>query len=700
MKKYKSLIAVVFFLAVSGATLPEKTDSEFATRPDSYENGTLSPVPFIGAQVFIEPGQTAGEIDQWFRVLRENNFTVCRIRMFESYMRNEDGSWDFTLFDNAFRSADKYGIKVFATVFPYTEKSDIGGFKFPYDEEHLRSIAVFIQQLTTHFGQFESLHAWVLINEPGIGGRIPDTDFAGKKFAEWKQANPPKEYSENGYPVLVDVSGQAFLVDYNTWYLKWLAGEIRKYDPVHELHVNNHAIFQNCAEYDFPEWRTFLGSLGGSAHASWHFGYFTRRQYAVAMSANSEMIRSGAGDIPWLMTELQGGNNTYSGKAPMCPTKEEIAQWLWIVTATGGKGSIFWTLNPRASGIESGEWALLDFQDRPSDRMQEASRVAETLIRNRSLFENSRMVESSINILYLRQSLWAESKIARGSAQNFEAREAGGVMKSALAYFEALSEMGLNVNLKEFGEFEFGKPDYTGTAIILSHQIAVPEAYAIILEDFVRKGGKLIVDGLTAYYDENLLNTMKTGFPFENLFGGKLREFKLVGDFFDLDMEGTTLPAHLWLGYVVAGSGRVAGTRNGEAIALRNSLGQGEVLWIPSLIGLGSRKKGDYSPLTGFLSDELGRSIESVPVRFRKAQQNILMKTMTSGGSILAVVINKADKTGRIKLDFSVKTNDASILYNNKGGRVKGNRLWIAPEETMVIRWGLGGNDVYQDGGI
>ena len=43
-------------------------------------------VPFIGAQVFIEPGQTDAQVDGWFRTLRENGMGVCRIRMFESYM--------------------------------------------------------------------------------------------------------------------------------------------------------------------------------------------------------------------------------------------------------------------------------------------------------------------------------------------------------------------------------------------------------------------------------------------------------------------------------------------------------------------------------------------------------------------------------------------------------------------------------------
>lgn len=320
-------------------------------------------LPFLGAQVFIEPGQTPDEIDSWFRVMKENYMTVCRIRMFESYVHKGDSVWDFSLFDEAFYAAERHGIHIFATLFPATEKTDIGGFKFPRDEEHLQSIAAYIEKLVTHYRGFPALRGWVLINEPGTGGEIPKNDFIRKHFEEWLQNHPPREFTEKGYPVLLDLNDQAFLRDLNTWYLQWIANEIRKYDTVHELHVNNHAIFQNCAEYDFPSWRNFLSHLGGSAHASWHFGYFARQQYALAMSANSEIIRSGAGPLPWFMTELQGGNNTYSGFAPLCPSPQEITQWLWILFASEAKGGIFWSLNPRSSGIEAREWALLNFQN-------------------------------------------------------------------------------------------------------------------------------------------------------------------------------------------------------------------------------------------------------------------------------------------------------------------------------------------------
>ena len=644
-----------------------------------------SSVPEIGAEVFIEPGQTPQEIDTWFKRLKESHMSVTRIRMFESYMHKADGSWDYSLFDQAFKAGDKYGIKIYANLFPATSFTDVGGFKFPRNDAHLESIAAYIKNLVTHFKQFKSCYGWVPINEPG-SGRYPSQEFSQNKFNDWKKNQPIDAYTSKGYEHL-DFSDERFLVDYNTWFLKWLTDEIHKYDPQSPIHVNNHAIFQNVAEYDFSEWRKFLTSLGGSAHASWHFGYFSRGQYALAVSANSEIIRSGAGNIPWMMTEIQGGNNTYSGSAAMCPTKEEISQWLWTLIGTGSKGAIFWCLNPRASGTEAGEWAMLDFQDEPSDRMVTASDVAGVIQNHGSLFADATEVESGINIAYIRESLWVENKL-KGTGDKYEGRDPGGVMKSALGYFEALSEMGVQANIKEIDEFDFSKSDYSGTSIILSHQIAVPSRYWTKLEDFVSKGGKLIADGLTGYYDENAVCIMKTGFPLEKLFGGNIKEFKMTGNLFEEKVDDLTLPAHLWTGSIKIGTATAIGRFNNQVTAARNKYGKGEVIWIPTLLGLASRIKKDYTPLSHLLNKELKASFQSVPFHFKTLQKNMFMKTLKSGQSYITIIINKSaeNRSVVLKLKDGLHAN-AFILYADKKGKIAGNIIAIAPEETMVIQW-------------
>ena len=140
-------------------------------------------VPQIGAQVFVEPGQTPEDIDGFFRLLHDNGMKVARIRMFGAHMYR-GGEWDFSLYDEAFRAADKYGVRLFATLFPVTDElNDVGGFKFPRSKAHLREIDDYITAVVSHFRQYESLWTWVLQNEPGSGGtRVAMTDLAREVY--------------------------------------------------------------------------------------------------------------------------------------------------------------------------------------------------------------------------------------------------------------------------------------------------------------------------------------------------------------------------------------------------------------------------------------------------------------------------------------------------------------------------------------
>lgn len=640
--------------------------------------------PLVGAQVFIEPGQTPEQIEGWFAMLEDHDMKLARIRMFENYMRTPDGGWDFSLFDHAFRAAEKHHVKILGTLFPSTPFEDVGGFKFPRTEAHQAEIADYIQNAVTHFKKFSSLYGWVLVNEPG-SGKAPDEPLTREHFKQWQARQSTPAERRNAYQTL-GFDAERFLVDHTVWYLDWLAKEVRKHDTTSHLHVNNHNIFSTVLEYDFPRWRGFLDSLGGSAHASWHFRYFDRSGYARAMSANCEIIRSGAGDLPWIMTELQGGNNTYSGSQPMCPTAEEIRQWLWIVIGSGGKGSIFWTLNPRASGCEAGEWAMVDFLGQPTDRLTAAGDVAKTVNRHAPLFATAKPIDSGIDVLYTRESLWTE-KALQSSEFPLEGRMPGGVMESAIGYFEALSALGVCAGFKEIGEYDFTASDFTGRTIILSHQIALPARHVEKLEHFVRAGGKLIVDGLTGYYDENAHCEMQTGFPLTGVLGGRVKEFKLAGNLFDtvLTSPALTLPSHCWRGTLAPTTGKRTGENGGEVVGLRNQFGKGETLWVPSLLGLGSRL-GDSAPLTTLLVGEVAASIGKLPLSFEKPQPGMLMKTLRTDAGYLTVLIHKGRETAQIAMRLKEQFKP-SVIFADHGGRVDGTLVTIHPEETLVIRW-------------
>lgn len=491
-------------------------------------------VPQIGAQVFVEPGQTPEDIDGFFRLLRDNGMKVARIRMFGAHMYR-GGEWDFSLYDEAFRAADKYGVRLFATLFPVTDElNDVGGFKFPRSKAHLREIDDYITAVVSHFRQYESLWTWVLQNEPGSGGtRVAMTDLAREVYDRWLADFPPEERGE-GY-LKADFTQEKFLTYYTTWYLNHIAQLVERLDPQRGRHINPHQILGTLPDYDFPAYSKFLTSVGASLHLSWHFGMFSQREYPLGVSLMSDIIRHNALGNPFWITELQGGNVTASGNVPYCPTAAHTAQYLWTAIASGAEGVIFWSLNQRAAVMEAGEWGLLDFLRRPSDRMLEAAKVASVLQRHGEEFRGLKPAPAPVTLLYNIASLRIQRRNAETPASGEEGRQASACMKSLAAAYEAISAWGVTPEVADMATFDWD--DAAGCTAVIPHMVALPSEFRPRIESFVRNGGKLIVTGLSGFYDENMRCLFMNGFPLKSCFGAEVSEFKVAGEYFTLGEE-------------------------------------------------------------------------------------------------------------------------------------------------------------------
>ena len=645
------------------------------------ESITKGSKPFIGAQIFIEPGQSESQLDNCFNLMKKSKMEVCRIRMFELYMKDQEGKWDFSLFDRAFHLAEKYGIKVYATLFPKTDFSDIGGFKFPHTEQHLQEIAEYIKQVVTHFSNYSCLSAWVLMNEPGTTDIPWNESFTQNLYEKWVQEHHFEEYNKKGYSI-VNFEQDKFILAYQNWYLKWLANQVLKYDQRHELHVNPHNIFRLSRYYDFLAWRDFLDTFGGSAHASWHFSDFSRNHYPVAMSANAELLRAGAGEKPWLMTELQGGNNIYSGAIPLCPTKEEITQWLWVNLASEAKGGIFWSFNTRSTGAEAGEWGMIDFDGNATDRLEAAAYIAQFINRNKEEMSDVHVLESGITVLYTRTSLWTESLQNKGKIGVLE--RGNMVMQSPIAYFEALTEMGLQANFCEINEFDFSRSDYEGKVIILSNQISLSVKDIANLEKFVSKGGFLWVDGLSGLYDDQAHCTMVSGFAFEKLLGARPLEFKMVNKNFDIGID--SIAGYLWQGSLVLNGASGIINENKELIGSVNQLDRGKVIWIPTPIGLGARLVEDYKYLSLWIKKYLPKHIFTDIPHFSTYENDMFMKNFKTNKNICSLVINKSGKKKTITIS-GISKRKGYIWFSDKNAIIKNDTLIIPAEGTVVIKW-------------
>src|SRR5690606_35088755 len=306
------------------------------------------------------------------------------------------------------------------------------------------------------------------------------------------------------------------------------------------------------------------------------------------------------------------------------------------------------------------------------------------------LFSKVNIVESGVNLLYIRETLWVENKLLEPiPKKDVDARNYGASMKSLLAYHETLSGMGVQANVKEIGEFNFTSSDYTGISIILAHQVALPSRYWKALETFVAKGGQLFVEGLSAFYDENAVSLMRNTFPFTDMFGGEISEFRFVDNKFSFSFSANDLhlTSHAWLGFIDKKSGEILSTLDGKTTALRNTYGKGKVVWIPTLIGLGARQDNDYTKLAELLPHLLPLD---ETIHFTEFHDLVLMKTIRADGKLISVIINKNQNTQTVSIKGLRSFQKGELLLSNSettNTTDSSQNIMIKPEETLVIHW-------------
>ena len=186
------------------------------------------------------------------------------------------------------------------------------------------------------------------------------------------------------------------------------------------------------------------------------------------------------------------------------------------------------------------------------------------------------------------------------------------------------------------------------------------------LRSFVAKGGKLIVEGLSGYYDEDMRCRFQTGFPLQDVWGGCLQESKCTPGDFPMTLDGQTLPVHLWAGFI----------HPGGVTTLRNRYGKGEVYWVPSCIGLGARRATDYGPLSRLLLPEMA----ALPaIRLTRGHAGVLVQRFRADGKEGALLINKSGRAQEV----SFTRPGARVLYSSK----KNSGPALEPEECRILLW-------------
>ena len=667
--------------------------------------------PLLGAEIWIEPGQTPFQIDTWFRELADSHMPVARLFLMWPYLESAPDEWNFTLYDAAFRAAEKYHIHIVATLTPsglppfLGGDGSQGGGVLPTIKDQ-QFAAAYIAKVVEHYRSSSALDAWLLVNEPGQGpvanpaaipafkkwlakqySSVDQMNAAwGTAYKEFDAAQPPA--SRQLFNRNQELDWRAFWEHYQTAQLRWLADEVRKSDSNHPVHLNPAGLLGNLADVsdDLPSWRTFLDSLGCSIHPAWHFGLLNRDQYALGVSYLNDLVRGSIEPKPYWVTELQGGNNIYSGHKPMNPTPQDIAQWVWTSIGSGADRIIFWLLNSRAKGLEAGEWSLLDFQGLPSERLRTAAAIANVVNQHESFFSLARPYHSPITILLSLDTMNFEEVF---DADDDPARSRNAHILSALGFYEALSRLGPPPDIKYFNDYDWDKETKQPRVAILPDARVLTEVQIHALHSFIEHGNTLLITGLTGFYGPHATAWSLMGFPLAEVTGGRLKEVYLRGKTPVVSLTApsdTVLPSRFWISSIDSSSTTVIGQQNGEVIATERDLpGGGRAIWIPSPIGLGAWLT-DAQPLTQYLQASLN-DVLSAPFTLTQPQDSCLLRVLENQGAYLTVLTNGAETSKKCEIKAPPGLHATTLWGRMPQVSATGSTHLLEPQGTFVQLW-------------
>jgi beta-galactosidase len=648
--------------------------------------------PQLGAQIWIEPGQTPIEIDGWFAQLESAHMPVARLFMMWTYLETSPGQWDFSLYDAAFRSAEKHHVHIVATLTPNGPPLFRGGNggqgrDIITTPEGQAAAATYIAKIVQRYRSSPALDTWLLVNEPGQHpvstpvaiaafrtwtaqryGTVEAMNTAwGTRFSGFSAVQPiadERVWSRNR-----ELDWRTFWESFQTEQLKALANEVRKSDAVHPLHLNPAGITGNFADWsdDLPAWRSFLDTLGCSIHPAWHFALFPRDRYALGVSYTNDLVRGSIEPKPYWVTELQGGNNIYSGTAPMEPTPDDIAQWTWTSLGAGADRVIYWLLNARREGVEAAEWSMLDFAQKPSDRLETAAHIAATVDRESAFFSTAKPLSTPTTIIVSLQTMTFEEVFHQEDDPAYHrkedpARGSNAHFLEAAGFYEALSSLGVPPNVKQFDDYDWKAITPERRIAILPDMREMSLAQIDSLKAFVEHGNVLLISGLSGFYGPNAKAWPLAGFPLGEIVGAQLKEVHLRETPPEIALDPAhPLPSRLWLGTVTPQSAQATARDGAEVVATERTLpGGGSVSWIPSPIGLGAWFT-DSGPLALYLRSQILSKAAAVPFPQVTPSNACLVRVLQQKGSYATVVTNGGSAPTQCTLQVPAKLKPVSL---------------------------------------
>lgn len=462
---------------------------------------------------------------------------------------------------------------------------------------------LFLNWLRQTYGTVDSLNRGWNLHHAGLS--LGET----KLFRDWNDvAKNWRSLTSREYRHVRDIF--RFKVEHNLARIRQRAAGFRAFDAHAPYRGGGElGLFLPTAWYGvdmegIAEVMTGYGSFYPSMHFSWHYDQvnheLTRPMYMQAALMND--LFKGGWTGGWESTggpqQLDGERGALVNSYYVGPG--ELTQLFLSQLAAGFKGFGIWCWNSRSAGKEAGEYALLDRNGQVTDRAVRMGQIGQAMQRYRfELWQAHK--EPVVGVFYDWENEAAWGAMAVPGRDNFK-------MKPVEARV-GISRVLINANVP----FEYVTPTDLRKGLSGRYKVLyLPAVMAFqtdllpILTDYVRQGGRLVMDLPSGLYDGQMQKLPTgTASAFATLFGATVN---------DLQYAGTNRPQRLnnqpltgFTADLTPVSARpLARYDTGKPAILENRIDRGSALLLGYEASLGCFKPGDESAEKQVLKYVLG----------------------------------------------------------------------------------------------
>lgn len=658
--------------------------------------------PFIGSEVWVQPWHSAESIHIQFEQMKQYGMKYARIFLDWRHVEPVRGSYDFSLYDTVFKAAEKNGIGLQITLMhlnwlPRWRQKEIVRQDVLYDPEpeNCKLRDQYVREVVRRYKDSKAASVWILANEPRL--QLPKTKANLKHFRKFiaKQHSEPEELYklygtrnaeeigdvkpdgsiELGMDLQWEFAGEIDWAKMETeallWHLVKTKECIRKEDKQHLITVNPDDISKATPiEGGRDIWRigNIVDFFGMSCHVAWHSARFAQDRVHQSISMFCDIAKSATSHSEgcFQVTELQAGTNYFSGIRPSSPQPEELTRWIWDLIGGGGKGIIYWLLNPRDHGFEGLEWGLNNQAGTASERTW-ASKEAGDILDGLNLFEEAKPLLPEVYLLQDIDSMTLgilESRYARVDEDKQNPRNTYLVADALCGAYCMLYDMGYRVGFVN-GEGIKSLPE---KAMLIAPNVYAPSEETLSnIQNFVEKGGSLLADGLFAAKDpygnriEGRTKQMKT------LFGSMLMDFEISQDEFATDgVDGTISGFYLKGTFEELPAENVLARWKNQTVA---AVQKGKCVYIGTQIfqGYFAKEKTMSEVLKfmqGLLPEHTGVFLKNPSAQLHlRAMDSILIIT-NSGDKTTAKLQQSGEQTVYATLDEKIVSDEIELAEN------------------------------------